>query len=145
MNRRTALAAGLAAAATGMAADAGAEKAVRAALDKYRNGMLNKDLKALEAVVHDKVMYSHSNARVETKAEFIQTIAEDNPRYQALDLAEQTIHVYGNSAVCRGNVTIKNTPKGGQLTTLQLNVLTVWAKEGGAWKLVARQSTRLQA
>lgn len=134
----------LLAAAAGRAA--ASEQEVRAAMADFSKAMVAADKSALDRLLDPQVVYSHSNARLESKADVIEAIAvKKDPVYQALEYAPDTkVIMHGpNTAVVRGNVTIKNTPKGGAPTTLQLSVLQVWLKSKGAWKLAARQSTRL--
>ena len=134
----------LLAAAAGRAA--ASEQEVRAAMADFSKAMVSADKAALERLLDDKLVYSHSNAKLESKADVIRVIAvEKNPVYQALEYAPDTqVLMHGpGTAVVRGNVTVKNTPKGGAPTTLQLNVLQVWVKGKGGWKRAARQSTRL--
>lgn len=141
---RTATFALLLLAAAGRAA--ASEQEVRSAMADFSKAMVAADKTALERLLDDKVVYSHSNARLENKADVIQSIAvKKDPVYQALEYAPDTqVIMHGpGTAVVRGNVTVKNTPKGGAPTTLQLSVLQVWVKGKGGWKLAARQSTRL--
>lgn len=121
---------------------AGDEKAVLDALEKWRTASLARDRKGLEAVIDPNCLYSHSNGRLETGAEQIEATLKGTPKYTALEVSQSTVREYGSTAIVRSNMAIK-VDNNGAANSLKLNVLTVWAKQGGAWKMVARQSTRL--
>lgn len=134
----------LAAAALSPAASS-PEQEVRAAMAAFAKAVLNPDKAALEKLLGDQLLYSHSNASLETKADVIKVIAVDrSTTYKAWEYAPDTkVVINGDTAIVRGNITLTNTPKGEAERTLKLSVLQVWKKQGGGWQMIGRQSTRL--
>lgn len=116
------------------------QQAVVSAISDFSKAAAAGDRARLEALLSDDLVYSHSNARVENKEECIKALVETKPTIEFAP--EQRVRVYGRSAVVRGNAKV-NMVQNGQPTTLQLNVLQVWVRDGETWRLVARQSTRL--
>jgi len=126
----------LAAVAPLMAADPQAE--VRAAVESWKQAVLNKDAPALDRLLHPDLTYSHSDGRTQTKADILKTMAE----FKAITFGENTVRVYGNTALMKGPVDFFTNSSGAQ-STIHLDVLQVWLKGETGWQLVARQSTRL--
>ena len=126
------------------AADTGskAEKEVLAAMDAWKQATLHKNRAALEALLHEDLTYSHSSAKNESKADVIQSVTKGAASVEAIDFTDTTVRIYGNTALVKGNVTIRNNT-GGKTTTANLNILHVWVKGPKGWQLVARQATRL--
>jgi ketosteroid isomerase-like protein len=126
------------------AADTGskAEKEVLAAMDAWKQATLHKNRAALETLLHEDLTYSHSSAKNESKAEVIQSVTSGAASVEAIDFTDTTVRIYGNTALVKGNVAIRNNT-GGKTTTANLNILHVWVKGPKGWKLVARQATRL--
>jgi ketosteroid isomerase-like protein len=126
------------------AADTGskAEKEVLAAMDAWKQATLHKDRAALEALLHEDLTYSHSSTKNESKADVIHSVTSGAAAVEAIDFTDTTVRVYGNTALVKGNVTIRNNA-GGKTTTANLNILHVWVKGSKGWQLVARQATRL--
>ncbi len=126
------------------AADTGskAEKEVLAAMDAWKQATIHKDRAALEALLHEDLTYSHSNTKNESKADVIQSVTSGAASVEAIDFADTTVRIYGNTALVKGNVAIRNNA-GGKSTTANLNILHVWVKSSKGWQLVARQATRL--
>lgn len=120
------------------AADPKIEVEVRAAMNAYGQAMVKADQAALGKLFGETLMYSHSNGKLETKAEAIAAVP--NEKYQAFEFSDLKVETYSKSAVVRCNVTVKNgtNPNG-----LKLSVLHVWVKNSPGWQLIARQSTRL--
>jgi ketosteroid isomerase-like protein len=108
-------------------------------LKDFAEAVLKKDKAVLSKLMADSVLYSHSNAKVETKAEAIK--AFEDATYKKFEYGPQKIQFYGNTAVVRGDVEIINPAT--QPGPLKLNILQVWVKQGKDWQMVARQSTRL--
>jgi ketosteroid isomerase-like protein len=64
-------------------------------------------------------------------------------RYDALDVDDLAVRVYGDTAVVTGRTTPKGRNAKGQPMTGQYRFLRVWAKEQGQWRIVAFQGTRI--
>lgn len=118
-------------------ASAKEEKEILTALDSYKNAMLKRDAGALEKLFHKDLTYSHSNGKLETKAEAIAAATTGSNKTQIMDFSDTKIRVYGNTALARGDVHIKSDQ-----SDLKLSVLHVFLKTPQGWQLVARQSTR---
>lgn len=123
---------------------AGAESDVLAQVEAWRKAVLAHDTKTLDKLMGDRVLYSHSNGRLETKAEFMKAWGPSGTaNYDSVVLGQQTVEMYGNIAVVRGDITIDNAAKGAAKQHLKLNVMQIWEKGKSGWQMVARQATRL--
>lgn len=126
----------------GLAADSKGEKEVLAAMDAWKDATMKKNRAALERLLHEDLTYSHSNGRNESKADVLKSVIEGDTRVEAIDFSETTVRVYGNTALVKGKVDIRNNAAG-KSTTANLNILHVWVKGPKGWQMVARQATRL--
>ena len=123
-------------------ADPKAEQAVKAAMDQFAKAVLGKDKATLEKLMADSIMYSHSNANLDTKESFIKNVMNETPKYEGFDYGESKTLIYGNTAIVRGKITVKDF-QNGQRRTIELNAMQVWLKGSQGWTMIARQSTRL--
>jgi ketosteroid isomerase-like protein len=136
---------GLLLAATLMyAADANpaADNAVLGAANDFAQATLKADKAALQKLMSEDVIFSHSSGRTESKLEYIQNVVAGKPKYDLLDMSDSIVRVYGKMALLRCKMNVKTT-QNGQSTSLSLSVLMNWVKDGKGWHLVARQATRL--
>lgn len=122
--------------------DSKADKEVLAAMDAWKEATLKKDSGALEKLLHDDLTYSHSSGKTETKADVIKSVTTGKATVEAIDFSGATVRVYGNTALVKGKVDIRNSTDG-KSTTANLNILHVWLKGPHGWQMVARQATRL--
>jgi len=118
------------------------EKEVLAAMDAWKQATMKKDRAALEKLLHPDLSYSHSSAKNETKADVIKAVTTGKSTVEAIDFINNTVRVYGNTALVKGKVDIKNNVDG-KSTTANLDILHVWLKGPQGWQLVARQAVRL--
>ncbi|MCW3087417.1 MAG: nuclear transport factor 2 family protein [Sediminibacterium sp.] len=118
------------------------QRAVATAVEKLRKAMIDGDRTALENIAADSLSYGHSGGKVESKTEFVENIASGKSDFVTIDLSDQTITVTYKVAVVRHTLN-GTTNDGGKPATVKLKVLLVWEKNGGEWKLLARQAVKL--
>jgi ketosteroid isomerase-like protein len=120
------------------------EEAVAKRLEAFRAAQFAHDAKALDALCADELSYSHSDAHIEDKATFIKNATADTSKFLSLDYKDPWIRVIGDTAIARFHwVAEGETVPEGKKSSTNLHVLTIWQKQGGEWKLLARASTKL--
>jgi len=136
----------LAAAPKGQAAKAaaGAEEAVLKADNARFDAMLKADAAALEKLLADELSYTHSNAQVQDKAAFIADIKSGKIKYLTVEATDQKARVFGNMAIVTGGASVHVVQNGNDLT-FKIRYTNAHINRGGAWQMVAWQSTRLPA
>ena len=122
-------------------AESADEAAVNKAVDDLNKAMLAADKAKLEALVADQLSYGHSAGRIETKKEFVDVVAGKKTIYKSITISEPTVAVTGNNAVARHTYAVEFESEG-KPGSAKIGVMQVWVKDGGAWKLLARQAFR---
>jgi ketosteroid isomerase-like protein len=118
-------------------------ESVEAAAQDLVQAMLSADRDALENLASDKLTYGHSSGKIETKAEFVETIASGASVFEKIEIADQHVEVEGNTAIIR-HILIANTNDPGKgPAEIKLGILLVWTKSADGWKLIARQAYKL--
>jgi len=79
---------------------------------------------------------------MEDRAAFIEALASGKSDFTSIDLTEQTVTIAGNTALVRHRLTGEAIDSG-KPGAVKLGVLLVWQKQGGKWKLLARQAFKL--
>ena len=118
------------------------EKAVANAVEQLRLAMVDGNRAQLENLVTDKLSYGHSGGHIDDKKEFVEKIASGKSDFVTIDLTEQTISVSGKTAIVRHILTAK-TNDGGKPADVHLRVLLIFQKQGGKWKMLARQAVKI--
>lgn len=116
-------------------------QAVTAAAEKLRVAMVDPDQATLSGLVGDSLSYGHSGGRIDTKTSFIGDLLDKKSDFVSISITDQSVHVSGDVAVVRHTLS-GETLDGGKQGTVLLKVLQVWQKQGGHWKLIARQAVK---
>jgi hypothetical protein len=122
-------------------AESADEAAVAQAVEALRKAFFGQEKAQLEALCAEQLSYGHSSGRVETKAQFIDGVMTRKAILKALTLSEHTIAIVGSDAIARHTWTSESETDG-KMTSTKVGVLQVWQKQGGTWKLLARQAFR---
>ena len=120
------------------------EAAVAQAVEAFRKAVMAKDRGQLEALIADQLQYWHSDGRVETRAEHIADVTSKRALWKSIDLTNQVIRVTGDTAIVRHNYTGESEREGGKMQSTRIGVFMVWQKQGGQWRLLARQALPFQ-
>lgn len=118
------------------------EKKMADAVEQLRKAMIDADKAALEELVMDKLSYGHSSGHIDDKKEFVEKLVSGRSDFVSIDLSEQTVSISGKIAIVRHILKAK-TNDGGKPGEVQLRVMLVWQKQGGKWKLLARQAVKM--
>ncbi|SEW46484.1 protein of unknown function [Chitinophaga sp. YR573] len=118
------------------------EKAVIASVESLRKAMVDADKATLEKLADTKLSYGHSGGKIENKETFVDNIVSGRSDFVTIELADQTVAITGNTAIVRHNLNA-TTNDNGKPAEVHLHVLTVWVKDGNAWKLLARQAVHV--
>jgi len=123
-------------------AQSGDEQAVAAAVENMRKAMIDGNRTALENLADSRLSYGHSSGLIEDKPAFVEHIASGASDFVSINLLDQTITVAGSTAIVR-HVLHAATNDNGKPGKVALKILLVWLKEGGEWKLLARQAVKV--
>ncbi len=118
------------------------EKALGIAADGFNNALVERDSNALKTLLHDKLVYGHSNGWKQTKKEVIDDLFNGTIVYHKISQAEENIVMDGNTAAVRSVADIDVTMEGKELH-FRLHVLQVWIWKNKKWQLFSRQSAKI--
>ena len=118
------------------------EAAVTAAVENLRKAMVDGDKAGLQNITADQLSYGHSSGKVEDKTTFVDNIVTGKSDFVTIDLTNQTIAVSGDAAIVRHTLSA-TTNDSGKPGSVKLNILLIWQKQKGQWKLLARQAVKV--
>lgn len=115
------------------------EKEILGLEDKRFAAMIAKDFGALERMVHEELLYTHSSGITDTKASWLDSMRSGKVKYKSASCSERKVRVVNEVALVNGKARIE-ADIGGEPRTLKLLFLNAWAKTPQGWKFVAWQS-----
>jgi ketosteroid isomerase-like protein len=119
------------------------EFAVAEAVEQLRKAMVDADPVMLDKLSSAKLSYGHSGGALDDKRKFVDKIVSGKSDFVTLEFIDQVISIDKNVAIVRHKLDAK-TNDNGKPGEVHLNVLLVWQKQRGHWKLLARQAVKIQ-
>jgi ketosteroid isomerase-like protein len=112
-------------------------------LDRKRmTAMAEKDIAALNTLLADDLIYTHSSARLDTKQSLIGNMESGATVYNSVEPSDVKAQDVGSAVVLTGVARIRVT-SGGKPNAFAVRFTDVYANKGGKWQMVTWQSTRL--
>jgi ketosteroid isomerase-like protein len=112
-------------------------------LDKKRmTAMAEKDVKTLNELLSDDLVYTHSSARLDTKASLIGAMESGSTVYTSVVPSDVKAQDLGDTVVLTGSCRI-GVNAGGRPNSFGVRFTDVYANKAGRWQMVTWQSTRL--
>lgn len=116
------------------------------ALENRRyKAMVEKDFAALGELLADDLVYTHSNAVVDSKASYIEGIRNKRWDYAGAERPEEKIEVFVDCARVTGHVRLTLNNADGGTRKVNGRFLNMWVRRNGTWQMVAWQSTPIPA
>src|SRR5208282_5937398 len=114
----------------------------RKVVEELRTALIKQDKAKLGSLTAEQLSYSHSDARLQNKSEFIDGVMTRKGTLKSLEWPDMTVQVVGNNAVVR-HLWVSESELDGKVTNTKIGVMQVWQKQDGSWRLLARASWRL--
>ena len=118
--------------------------AVASAAERMRIAMIDPTREALAALVDDNLSYGHSSGKVDNKQSYIDDLLTGRSDFVTIAITDQTVKVVGEIAIVRHalNALLNDA---GKPVTVSIKVLAVWQKQGGVWRMIARQAVPVRS
>ena len=113
--------------------------AVLAVEQQWVQAVIHGDGAALEKLMAPDILYTHSSAMTQTRAEFIKAATSGSTKYTAIDFSDVVVRQYGRTVIITHKAVFKTVQNG----ETHLFVGEVWTDQNGGWQMVSRQATKL--
>jgi ketosteroid isomerase-like protein len=116
-------------------------------LDTRRiDALVNADMKALDEIFSDDLVYVHSGGKIDSKKPYLALLSSGSLDYvsQRYDPPARVVVAGPETAFVTGRVAIELKSKTGQITKRVLTTTTVYARTAAGWKAILYQSTPVQ-
>jgi hypothetical protein len=118
------------------------EAALKEAVEQLRKAILAADKEKLTQLTASELTYGHSSAVVQDKATFIDGVVNRKATVKSIEFPDLKIGIGGGTGWTRHRY-VSDSEEDGKTTHVDIGVLGVWQKQGGDWKLFARQGYKL--
>lgn len=125
------------------------EREVMAAMQAWISAVNAQDMPALRAILHDDLIFVHSDGRTQNKSEVLKDV-EAGRGAAGVELSETIVRVIdGRTALVKARVHVRGRPRAGppppEARSRPPNIIAVvhvLVKGAGGWQLASRQATR---
>jgi ketosteroid isomerase-like protein len=104
--------------------------------------MTHQDIKALQSMLADDLIYCHSNGRCENKAQLLESIRTGRIVYHSVDILSLRPRPAAGAVIVNGSIAVDGSMDGLPLK-MQLVYMGVYVRRDGQWRLAAWQAARL--
>jgi len=109
--------------------------------NKRYGALITADHKLLEDLIHDSLIYIHSNGVKENKNEFIRNIISKKYRYINMRREDEAIRTIGSSGIITG-IGFFETMLNGEFLEVRVHFHSIWVRNGNGWKFYSWQATK---
>lgn len=108
------------------------------------NAMLDNDIAALDALLDPDLAFAHATGALDDKTAYMAKIAGGKIVYIGIDWPEAQVTPLGDAHALLTGRMATHVRVDGVEKQLDNRVTTIWVLGGGAWRLLAFQSTPLK-
>jgi len=132
----------VAASALGLAQGGNIEQSIKALGEQLRQAALKGDAATVDKLVADDYTSISIFGRTSTKAEILENYKSGKAKFEAIDVLDTKVRVYGDTALVNYTQNVKGHVGDTDLSG-QWRVVRVWVKRKGQWQSVSFQATRV--
>ncbi|RWH72443.1 nuclear transport factor 2 family protein [Mesorhizobium sp.] len=116
-------------------------------LEQLRHAaMLNGDIGALDDLMGQEFVYTHSDGHRDSKQEYLRKLGDRVFYFSSMEQPEEDIRINDGSALVFGRMLAQvHVPGAGLTKTLNNSYLAAYGLLDGQWKILALQSTPIPA
>ncbi len=115
---------------------------VELAVKALNEALINPQNAKFENIVTKGLSYGHSSGNIQNKDEFIDDLVNGSFDFQEINISDQTIDVFDQTAIVRHILSAKAS-NAGEAIEISIGIFLVFQKQNGQWKLRARQAYKL--
>ncbi len=116
---------------------------IAAAEKKWAAAVKARDVKALDSMLADDLIYAHSTGIVDTKQTYLAKIKEGRQVYTTVEHQKMDMRMHGAAGVTHCIMRMVGTNQAGPFDD-KVMMLHIWVKKGANWVLAAHQTTKVQ-
>ncbi len=116
------------------------EQALLSADSARRDAMISGDMNALDRLLSEELVWTHSSGKTEGKAAVMAAIKSGSVTYKVLSIDEYTITQHNDISIYLG-VLNGSASRNGVEKNLKSKFLSVWKKKDASYRMLVWQST----
>ena len=132
----------VAASALALGQGSNVEQSIKTLTEQTRQAALKGDVAAFDKLLADDFTWITAFGATSTKADVLELFKSGKVKYEAIDVSDMKVRVYGDTALVNTTANVKGH-FGAIDISGQYRGVRVWVKRKGQWQSVSFQSTRV--
>lgn len=116
------------------------QQQIEALEERRRTAMVAEDVKTLETLLDDSLVWVHGSAKKDSKASFLAGFGGSGPKYLEFQLSDVVIRCAGEFAIVNGIQKLRCTIQGTEFNR-STRFVNVWSAHDGKPRMMTWQST----
>ncbi len=112
--------------------------------DRRCRALTGRDYDTLAGLIHDELMYTHSNAIFDTKASLLAALRAGDFRYKRIDRSDIRANAFGDTVHVTG-IADMDAEFRGQPVTARVRYSIIWVKGAHGWQYALWHAVPLPA
>ena len=108
--------------------------------DQRCQALVTNDFATMQTLFSDDLMYTHSSAKVDTKASYIESMRSGQVKYKKMDREDVSMHVHGDAVFITGKARITVQVQGEE-KLINARYSNVWVKTNKGWQFALWHAT----
>lgn len=108
-----------------------------------RTAMMAADVRTLDTLFADDLVWIHATARADTKQGLLAAIQSGKTKYLSMDVTDGSLRFYGDTAIVSGIVNMQ-AEINGEVRPVENRFTIIWVRAGESWRVVNWQSTAVR-
>ena len=117
-------------------------KALLAINSSWNSLRLESDVEALERLLCDDWLLTHSDGRVQDKADYLRELSSRTRANQVIENQDMEVRLHGDTAVVTGT-SVQAGTRNGQPWSGRFRFTRTWVLRDGNWRMLASHSSRI--
>jgi len=130
----------VAASALALAQGGNVEQSIKAMTEQLNQAALKGDVATYDKLLADDYISISVLGATSTKAQILENYKSGKTKFEAIDVLEMKVRVYGDTAVVNYTANVKGHSGATDLSG-QYRVVRVWVRRKGQWQSVSFQAT----
>lgn len=118
------------------------ESEILASEIKRYSALIDADIRALEDMFSDDLIYVHSTGSVDSKASFLNLISTGTIQYRKMDFTNSQVRIFGDVGILTGVGKFIVCVNGAQLNPC-IRFHSIWMKKNNKLKFISWHATKL--
>lgn len=108
-------------------------------VDRFYKAVIAIDTPTIKSLTAPNMTFGHTAGKLQNQKIFIDALTSHKSGFSRIDVTNEVVYNYGNTIIDR-HIFDADTNGGGKIGHVHLNIIMIFKKMHGHWKIIGRQA-----